>query len=53
MIKKIFLAILVFFNFIVQAQIPDRPSPPRLVNDFAKMLSIDEIATLEKKTERL
>ena len=47
--KKILIAVLVFFNVIVQAQIPDRPSPPRLVNDFAGMLSTDEIATLEKK----
>ena len=47
--KKILIAVLVFFNVIVQAQIPDRPSPPRLVNDFAEMLSTNEIATLEKK----
>lgn len=34
----------------VQAQdIPDRPIPPKLVNDFAGVLSQDEIARLESK----
>jgi len=34
----------------VQAQeIPERPVPPRLVNDFAGVLSQDEIARLENK----
>ena len=47
--KKILIAVLVFFTVTVQAQIPERPSPPRLVNDFAGMLSADEAATLEKK----
>ena len=31
------------------AQIPDRPNPPRLVNDFAAMLAPDEAAALEQK----
>jgi uncharacterized protein len=30
-------------------KIPDRPNPPRLVNDFAKMLSSDEVNSLERK----
>lgn len=48
MMKKILISILFFFTAIVQAQIPERPSPPRLVNDFAGMLSADEAAALEK-----
>ncbi len=47
--KKLLLAVLVFFTVTVQAQIPERPSPQRLVNDLAGMLSVDEVATLEKK----
>lgn len=30
-------------------KIPDRPNPPHLVNDFAKMLSPDEVNNLERK----
>ena len=47
--KKIFIAVLVFFTVTVQAQIPARPSPPKLVNDLAGMMSADEVARLEQK----
>jgi uncharacterized protein len=30
-------------------KIPDRPNPPHLVNDFARMLSSDEVNSLERK----
>lgn len=47
--KKIFSIITVFICLVstVVAQIPDRPVPPRLVNDFANILSRDEINHLE------
>jgi uncharacterized protein len=37
------------FNTIVSQNIPDRPVPPRLVNDFAGMLASDEVRVLEQK----
>jgi uncharacterized protein len=44
---------LLFFTFSVgngfSQKIPDRPNPPRLVNDFAKILSSDEVNSLERK----
>ncbi len=33
----------------IQAQIPERPNPPKLVNDLANVLSGNEAATLEQK----
>ncbi len=47
--KKIFLIITVFtcLTAISVAQIPDRPVPPRLVNDFANILSAEETEHLE------
>ena len=44
-----FLLAIIANPFSLHAQIPERPSPPRLVNDFAGMLNADEIASLEKK----
>ncbi len=41
------LLILIGFTAVSLAQIPDRPTPPRLVNDFAKVLSGDEAAKME------
>jgi uncharacterized protein len=38
-----------FFFSIALAQIPDKPVPPRLVNDFANILSAGEQQTLESK----
>ena len=47
--KKIITIITVFIylSTISVAQIPDRPVPPRLVNDFANILSASEISQLE------
>jgi uncharacterized protein len=44
-----FLAFFPVFSSLVAQQLPERPSPPRLVNDFAKMLSAGEANTLENK----
>lgn len=48
--------VLLLFGFLVSSQslfsqdiIPDRPSPPRLVNDFAGLLSREDAAYLENK----
>jgi len=41
-----FLA-LISFSVLSFAQIPDRPVPPRLVNDFAEVLQKNEIKSLE------
>ncbi len=47
--KKIFITIIsvILVVFSVVAQIPERPVPPRLVNDFANLLSDNEKAVLE------
>lgn len=44
----VLLAVLVGFNTLY-AQYPERPNPPRLVNDFAGFLTSDEAGTLERK----
>lgn len=44
--------ILTCFSFIglgAQNTIPDAPNPPRLVNDYAGLLSTDQVAALETK----
>lgn len=48
--------LLLFTIFLIQAgivfaqgTIPDKPNPPRLVNDFAQILSPDELQSLESK----
>ena len=44
------LLVLIFFNLSLSSNdIPDRPSPPRLVNDFANLLSAEEVLNLERK----
>ena len=45
-----FLFILLSIGSILRGQppIPTRPSPPRLVNDFANLMSVDEQMRLEK-----
>ncbi len=43
-----FLGILIF-SFISAQDIPERPNPPRLVNDFAGILNSEENAALEQK----
>lgn len=56
MIKKslYFLTLLVLFctisiGRIIAQNIPERPTPPRLVNDFAGMLKAEEVRMLEQK----
>jgi uncharacterized protein len=51
-IKQLFLLLLLFLiSGIVLAQesIPEAPNPPRLVNDFAQILSPDQLQSLESK----
>ena len=46
----LFLFLISFsLHFSVQAQIPKKPVPPRLVNDFASLLSSEQISRLERK----
>ncbi len=46
------ILILLFTSTISFAQnIPERPNPPRLVNDFANILSADERESLEQKLD--
>lgn len=45
-----FIALLLFvFGSAFSQDIPERPSPPKLVNDFAGMLSATEVEQLERK----
>ncbi len=49
-VKKYFsLLLLILMTAFAFGQIPDRPNPPRLVNDFANLLSSSEKAQLEQK----
>ncbi len=46
----VFLTLLFAFSWTIKSQdIPIKPDPPRLVNDFAGVLSSDEMQTLENK----
>jgi len=45
----LFLIIAIFFATSLYAEIPGRPNPPRLVNDFANILSSTENQNLENK----
>lgn len=48
---RLSIALLLLFascNF-ASAQFPEKPQPPRLINDFANFLSLDEQNALEKK----
>jgi len=51
--KRLPVFILLLFSFCVHAQlsqvIPKKPSPPRLVNDFANMLTPEQEQALENK----
>ena len=56
MIKKslYLLTLLVLFctisvDRVFSQNIPERPVPPRLVNDFAGMLKAEEVSMLEQK----
>ncbi len=49
-LKFIFVLLLMALILPVKAQdIPDRPSPPRLVTDFTATLAPDQLAALERK----
>ncbi len=48
--KKLFLFLLVFTSLFASAQnIPAQPNPPRLVNDFANVMTSDQVQDLENK----
>lgn len=54
-IKSVFLVVVTMLFCIITSNraysqnIPERPVPPRLINDFAGMLKSDEISRLERK----
>ena len=49
-LKVLLLSLSLFVSFLAVAQnIPARPSPPRLVNDFANVLSPQEEQQLEQQ----
>ncbi len=50
--RIILLTIALLGTTFLMAQIPDRPSPPRLVNDFAGILEQNEYNNLEKSLEQ-
>lgn len=50
--RLIILTIALFGVTFLNAQIPERPSPQRLVNDFAGVLDRNEYANLEQKLEQ-
>jgi uncharacterized protein len=51
--KRLTLFIFLLISFCVNAQlsrvIPKKPSPPKLVNDFASMLTPEQVQALENK----
>jgi uncharacterized protein len=48
--KKLQLLLFLVFSLSAVAQnIPARPNPPRLVNDFANVLTADQVQSLEQK----
>lgn len=51
--KQIIATLLAIFSLsiVLNAQVPDRPVPPRLVNDFAGIFSENEYAKLENNLE--
>jgi uncharacterized protein len=51
--KRLLIFLITLFIFsLVQAEIPGRPEPPRLVNDFAGILSPSENNDLENRLEQ-
>ena len=51
--KRLIILTIALLGFtFLNAQIPERPSPPRLVNDFAGVLDRNEYANLEQKLEQ-
>lgn len=47
--KYILLVISLLWSFLTFAQYPERPNPPKLVNDFSDILSAEEEQLLENK----
>jgi len=48
--KQITTLLLIFFAFTAYAQqLPEKPNPPRIVNDFAGVLSVQERESLEQQ----
>ena len=48
--KKLLFSLLVLTCLVTRGQnFPAAPNPPRLVNDFAHVLTADQIADLESK----
>lgn len=45
--KIIIIAAAIFWVTVLHAEIPERPNPPRLVNDFANVLGQNEVSQLE------
>jgi uncharacterized protein len=45
----LFFIVAIFFAITLKAEIPGRPNPPRLVNDFARILNSNETQRLENK----
>ena len=52
--KRYFILIFLFVNLVFSgfAEIPERPNPPKLVNDFATILSNGEKSQLENQLEQ-
>lgn len=51
--KKLFILLIALFGFtFLKAEIPNRPEPPRLVNDFAGILQQTEYSRLESRLEQ-
>jgi uncharacterized protein len=50
--RLIILTIALLGVTLLNAQIPERPTPPRLVNDFAGVLDKNEYTSLEQKLEQ-
>jgi len=48
-IQNILWLVFAFITVFASAQLPQRPNPPRLVNDLAHILSAQERAALERK----
>jgi uncharacterized protein len=52
--KKYIIILVALFSFVtlVRAEIPERPNPPRLVNDYANLLGQNEVNQLEGALEQ-
>jgi uncharacterized protein len=48
----VFILLLLVVQSVYAFDIPPRPNPPRLVNDYANVLSPDEVQRLEEKLDR-